>query len=95
MDCDPETLVIVSTLAQYLRVNPLACDTADGICRWWLGEDPATAEKLVQALDWMKRHGLVEELMAADGRLRYRRRATDAQLQATIDARGSTSMTRH
>ena len=30
---------IVKQLARYLRENPLACDTLDGIARWWLVGD--------------------------------------------------------
>lgn len=71
----PEVEQAVRELTKYLRANPLACDTAEGIGRWWLVAHPVSTETLVQALDWMKREGLVEELTAADGRLRYRRSA--------------------
>jgi hypothetical protein len=82
MSDDPDMTDIVCALANYLRDNPLACDTADGISRWWLAAQSESTEKLLQALDWMKREGLVEEMVATDGRLRYRRRATDEQLHA-------------
>jgi hypothetical protein len=82
MSDDPEMIAIVTALAKYLRANPLACDAADGIGRWWLASQTVSTEELLQALDWMKEHGLVEEIAAIDGRLRYRRIATDEQLMA-------------
>ena len=71
-------------LTAYVRTNPLACDTADGIRRWWLGAADAPMETLVHALDWMTKEGLMEVLVAADGRQRYRRCAGDAQLAAAL-----------
>lgn len=82
MEDDAGTDRVVRVLAEYLQANPSACDTADGIGRWWIGAYRFSAEELVQALERMKRQGLVEELVAADGRLRYRRSATDAELRA-------------
>jgi hypothetical protein len=74
--CDDKVRDIVRRLAGYVDVNPLACDTPTGIARWWLQiefEDEATVQ---QALDWMTAHGLMEKLVAADGRFRYRRIGT-------------------
>ena len=86
---------VVCALARYLRANPLACDSLDGISRWWLAAHPVTPEELVEALSWMKEQGLVEELEAADGRLRYRRRGPEAMFQAMIAAYCEPSATRH
>lgn len=82
MENDPDVLEVMCVLARYLRTNPLACDTPCGISRWWLREQPFAMETLLNALERMKQDGLVEELEAADGRLRYRRLATDEQLSA-------------
>ncbi|WP_141715279.1 hypothetical protein [Burkholderia ubonensis] len=73
MNEDPEIAAIVRALAAYLRDNPLACDTPQGVALWWLplGYEITTQESLA-ALKWMQSNGLVEELAAADGRLRYR-----------------------
>ena len=54
-----------------------------------------TQEELVQALSWMEEQGLVEELEAADGRLRYRRRGPDAMFQAMIATYCDPPATRH
>ncbi len=83
MDDAPESHAAIRALASYLRVRPNACDTADGIRRWWLPDGLApTADELEKALTWMKQQGLIDETVAADGRVRYRRCASDAQLEA-------------
>jgi Fe2+ or Zn2+ uptake regulation protein len=86
---------VVCALARYLRANPLACDSLEGISRWWLAAHPVTPEELMRALNWMKEQGLVEEIVAADGRLRYRRRAPEAMLDAAIEGYCNASETRH
>lgn len=72
-------------LARYLRDNPNACDSADGIHRWWLADGTVvTADELEQALRWMRQNGLMEETVAADGRVRFRRCCDDAQLDRVV-----------
>lgn len=88
-------VAVVRALARYLRANPLACDTADGIGRWWMGPDRVSTADLMKALDYMKRHGLMEEVFAVDGRTRYRRCASEAQLQAAIEGPDPDTATRH
>lgn len=95
MRSSPRMVDVVCALARYLRANPLACDSLEGINRWWLAAHPVTPEELVRALEWMKEQGLVEELVAADGRMRYRRLAPEAVLDAAIDAYRDGSGTRH
>jgi hypothetical protein len=80
---DPKATV--RALARYLRSNPHASDTAEGIRLWWL--DPGveiTMEQLQSVIDWLQQRGIVEELRAADGRRRYRRIASDAQLDGVL-----------
>ncbi|CAN7461966.1 hypothetical protein [Paraburkholderia hospita] len=73
MNGDPEIAAIVRALAAYLRDNPLACDTPQGVALWWLPQGcDITPEQSLAALKWMQCNGLVEQLAAADGRLRYR-----------------------
>ena len=62
----------VAEVEHYLRSNPLACDTLEGIARWWVG-DEADVDDIEAALNWMECHGLVERVVAADGRVRFRR----------------------
>jgi len=79
----PESHAAIRALALYLRDHPHACDTADGIRRWWLPEGLAvTTDELEKALTWMKQQELIEDTQGADGRVRFRRRASDAQLDA-------------
>lgn len=83
---------VVRTLARYMRENPHACDSADGIRRWWFADGYAvTADELEKALTWMKQRGLIDEAVAADGRVRFRRRGSDAQLDAAAQARNGDS----
>jgi len=64
-------------------MNPLACDTPDGMLRWWLfSANARSIETVTAALAWMKRRGLVEELPAADGRIRFRR--VDGAFESTL-----------
>jgi hypothetical protein len=86
MDIPPRELrTLVRTLASYLYANPNASNSADGIRRWWLDEGfVVTADDLEKALAWMKRHGLIDETVAADGRVRFRRSSSDAQLESAI-----------
>ena len=76
MSVDDDVTALVRLLDGYLRNNPLACDTAEGITRWWLGAAaPDDSRTLMRALERMQADGTIEALQAADGRVRYRRRA--------------------
>jgi hypothetical protein len=43
-----------------------------------------TMDQLASAIEWLLAQGVVEELLAADGRRRYRRIADDATLDALL-----------
>jgi hypothetical protein len=81
----PEALMIVEALVQYLLANPHACDTQDGIERWWLSGISAAPQDVGTALDWMVLHGYLQASTAADGQTRYRRNATDETLKTVLD----------
>jgi hypothetical protein len=81
---DLELLALIRALAAYLRANPLACDTPEGIRRWWLASE-TTAPQVQRALDWMRARRLLEALPAADGHTRYRL-AGGADLDAALHA---------
>ena len=88
MDNAPVWHAVVRILARYMRHHPHACDSVTGIRRWWIDEGIAvTADELDEALTWMKHHGLIDETVAADGRVRLRRCASDAQLDALAQSR--------
>jgi hypothetical protein len=87
---------IARDIASYLRINPLACDTREGIWRWWLRGDGAEPSEVATALEWLTSEGIVEAQAAADGRVRYRRAALEARaprpdiLTQGVSERGST-----
>lgn len=73
-------------LSHYLRANAHACDTADGIVRWWmpLGLDVSETEVL-PLLDELHEKGLVERLSTFDGKWRYRRASIDADSDLELE----------
>jgi hypothetical protein len=76
---------MLQRLACYLRENPLAGDTQEGIAQWWLGLDPSSLELLDRALHWLTCVGILEAVRAADGRVRYRRVSLTAAVDARLD----------
>jgi Fe2+ or Zn2+ uptake regulation protein len=65
---------VVHALLAYLLEHPQASDTSDGIARWWLRADaPVNSARLQLALDWMEEQGLIDRVVAGDGRVRWRR----------------------
>ena len=85
MEKNSKSPTTVHALAVYLRANPHACDTSEGILRWWLDERHETVmDDLMDALGRMKQMGIVEEIAAADGRRRYRRIASDEQIAVLL-----------
>jgi hypothetical protein len=85
MDDFSPTPELVPRLARYLRTNPLASDTEEGIGQWWLGIGPPELLKLPGALAWLVQAGIVSTVKAADGRVRYRRATIDAVTDARLD----------
>ncbi len=81
---DPGDQSLEGALVRYLIANPHACDTAEGIARWWLAGRPLSLDALRGTLGRLAHEGVLEELRAADGRLRYRRLATDDRLHALV-----------
>ena len=71
---DAFTKKVVKSLARYWCDNPFACDTAEGIRQWWLAPtDDVSVEQVNRALASLCDCGIVERLLAADGRARFRR----------------------
>lgn len=83
---DPESVFDVACcLARYLRINPLAGDTREGIAQWWLGLASVSTETVERALALLQEAGAVEAVRAVDGRVRYRRASIDADGDARLD----------
>jgi len=80
---DDSIAMVVRRIAGYLRANPQAGDTTDGVAQWWFGGRAVSTELVEHALRWLESEGLLDAVRAADGRVHYRR----ASLEASIDAR--------
>jgi hypothetical protein len=76
---------ITRALSRHLRINPLACDTLEGISQWWGPNTFADRQQLALALRRLQEAGVLEEVHAADGRVRYRRVALSAIVDAQLD----------
>lgn len=73
MPAEPEVAALIRLLCRYWRANPLACDTPDGITRWWLPAHQAAALADVQAaLLLLEAWGLVERVVGREGRVHFR-----------------------
>jgi hypothetical protein len=76
MDPHADVLLAMRCLIDHWSQFPQACDTVDGIHRWWLGPDlGATTSDVAAALAWLELHGAIDSRAAADGRVRFRRSA--------------------
>lgn len=89
---NPDTAHTVQQLSHYLWRHPHACDTAEGIARWWLlgVRTPTPLPVVVSALDHLLALGLLQAHRAADGRVRYRRPAADAAQDAQLQSLAGT-----
>jgi hypothetical protein len=85
MDASASVARIASALSRYLRLNPLASDTVEGIAQWWLCADAFSPADLAGALRVMELATVIEAVHAADGQVRYRRTAPDARNDAQLD----------
>lgn len=83
---DSEARVVMRCIALYLRRNPLASDTAEGIARWWLGDMAVGPDSVQRALDELTRLGVLIVQVAADGRRRYRLLSGEAVLDPLFDS---------
>ena len=82
MDFDPDFQAIVIALAHYLIANPLACDSLEGMRRWWFAQEYQWPQyQLDVAVSWMTERKLIEEVVGSDGRTRYRRIGSDAEFR--------------
>ena len=69
-----------------LADNPLACDTADGIARWWLSaRQAATPAEVDAALASLEARQLVERVVGRDGRVHFRLRPEIAAHPRLLD----------
>lgn len=82
-------------LSRYLRANARACDTVDGIARWWMPAGFNVSEtEVLPLLDELREKGLITRFSTLEGRWLYRRSSIDAQSdheleRITTDMNGS------
>jgi hypothetical protein len=73
MPLEPQVAALTRLLCRYWRANPLACDTPDGIMRWWLPANHAAGVGEIQsALARLEARRLVERIVGRDGRVHFR-----------------------
>jgi hypothetical protein len=78
---------VALALVRYWAMHLSACDTAEGIHRWWLGMRPDISVGDVElALRTLEDRDIVEGIPTTDGRAIYRLRAgIDSALLTNID----------
>lgn len=87
MSAEPEIVTIVKRLSHYLRKNPQASDTPEGIACWWIEPGVAATPGAVEdALAWMVNCDAVTSVRAADGRVHYRCRRDIDDLDVRLAA---------
>ncbi|HSD53409.1 MAG TPA: hypothetical protein VLC47_04560 [Burkholderiales bacterium] len=68
----------MAKIRRYLLAHPGATDTATGIVRWWLHEEPDAVGSLADvewALERLEADGKLERIAVRDGRVAYRARS--------------------
>lgn len=69
---DPEDASVLDALRRYLSDNPQACDSVDGISRWWL-RGAFGKQQVERALQQLLADGFLIRHSATDGRIRWRK----------------------
>jgi predicted ArsR family transcriptional regulator len=64
---------VTEQILRYLREHPRACDTLEGVVRWWVMAQQIneSVEAVRQALKELEAEGAVREEQSADGRTLY------------------------
>lgn len=53
---------LMAQIERHLEANPFACDSAEGIARWWIRDAGAAVPEVSAALDRLVRLGRLERL---------------------------------
>ncbi len=69
--------MIMSQVQKYIKLNPLAADTAIGISQYWLSDDtkPTPVSDLIIALEMMEEKGEISSFQNLDGTRIWRKSA--------------------
>lgn len=70
---------VTQLVMEYLEAHPKACDTLEGIARWWVMSQQVNDAMLAvkRALEELKARGYIREERKADGRIFYCVREND------------------
>jgi hypothetical protein len=70
---EPDPAAIAEAILAYLRENPRAADTLEGICQWWLGRDrpPPPRVDVGVALELLLARGRIVQHVKSDGVVIY------------------------
>lgn len=65
---------LAAMILRYLESCPDACDTAEGVCQWWIPRQRIvdSAQDVIHALGRLVERGELETHRSIDGRLLYR-----------------------
>ncbi len=65
---------LAATILRYLESRPDACDTAEGVCQWWIPQQRyvESTRAVIAALGALVVRGKIEARMGLDGELVYR-----------------------
>ena len=65
---------LAATILRYLESCPNACDTAEGVCQWWIPQQRyvESMHDVIEALGALVKGGRIETHTSVDGQLLYR-----------------------
>lgn len=71
---DPQNKEVSEKILNYLKKNPNASDTLEGICNWWLRLEKIefSTNRVVQVLADLTKKGLLERIQNNDGTVFFR-----------------------
>lgn len=74
---------LAATILRYLASCPNACDTAEGVCQWWIPQQRyvESTRDVIKALGTLIERGEIETHSGVDGRLLYRAMPPQAPVQ--------------
>ena len=65
---------LAATILRYLESCPNACDTAEGVCQWWIPQQRfvESTHDVIDALGRLVERGEIETYESLNGHLLYR-----------------------
>ena len=65
---------LAATILRYLASCPDACDTAEGVCQWWIPQQRyvESTRDVIEALGALVERGRIETYRSVDGQVLYR-----------------------